>query len=151
MAFVLQGSSYWVIEGLRFEGRNYTADGPTFGVDNSHDIILRRLLGAKSNRAGNYHLVEISDDHDILIEECELYEFHRHAFINIRSYNITYRRNYTHSRNTRNIPAYPGGVEGRGDAAFANYPGKNNLFENNIGENTVHTFTSAKLGSCRLR
>ncbi|CAG0999394.1 hypothetical protein METP3_03192 [Methanosarcinales archaeon] len=142
-AFSIKNCVYWNIEGLRFEGGDFSGiGGATFLVYNSNHITLRHLLGAKSNRYGNNQLLSITDSRNVIVEENELYEFHRHGLHSFMSYNVTNRRNYVNSRSYPNIPAYTGGDPDTGDEAISFYGSSDSLAENNIIENILEGFTA---------
>ncbi|MGH8055862.1 MAG: hypothetical protein ACREOH_01305, partial [Candidatus Entotheonellia bacterium] len=77
-----------------------------------------------------------------LVEESEVYSYHRHGII-LRggSSNNVVRRCYVNSRNYTDIGGgYVTVQMTTGDAAFTNYPGSNNIIENNIAEVTYIGF-----------
>jgi len=148
-AVEVNNCKYWNLLGLRAEGADHPS-GNTYErklalnihphvvlVHNSEHIKLKRMLACYSNRAGNNHLYWISNSSNILTEECEGYYHHRHAFGSWQSENLTYRRNYMHTRH------YP--QEGRkraatGDEAYAFYRSSYSLMENNIAEGDNYGF-----------
>ncbi len=112
--FFMLGCSHWNVTGLRAESNDFT-DAPSspeagsvfvLGPDNHH-ITLRRLLGAHPNRYRHSHGLRVGErSSHVLIEECELYDFHHNGFEIVLASDITVRRNYA---NARNIPDLPGG------------------------------------------
>jgi hypothetical protein len=103
--FLMQYCSYWNIEGLY--GTN--ADLPYNLGGSQYDCFLfqyddhlniKRLLASHTNRYGNTHTIAINFSSYILVEESESYYYHRWGLIAFESNNITFRRNYVHSRNT---------------------------------------------------
>lgn len=146
----VRNSSYIVIEGLRTNDNDDNSCGhvncvtDNVFVNNSHHITLRKFLVSHNNRWGNGHLFDIQNSNNIIVEDSELYDFHRHgvAFQVVDSSII--RRVYC---NSRLFPcAIPGGgmcwnagdENNRGDACTAIYPGNNNIIENVISENNDH-------------
>jgi len=142
--FNLQNCSYWVIEGIRAEGRdNPNADGGSkehvFNINNSSDIILRRLLGARPDRYVNTHVFNIGNSSNILVEECEAYYFHRHGFSISNSSYVTLRRNYANSRGYTDLPdGYRTIISQRGDEGFVFYGATDSIMENNISEGNYY-------------
>lgn len=135
--FVMQNCSYWTIEGLRIESADADAGntwtGTPISLHNSRNLIVRRLLLRHDNRYSNVPLLSGVGLNASLIEELELYEYHRHG-IAVGSDN-TIRRVYC---NSRDWPDLPGGRDSGGvggDSCVAFYPGSRNLVENLIAEN----------------
>jgi hypothetical protein len=121
--------------------------GPTSGSISTHVTIKRNILH-HDNRYSNSHLVAISRSTYWLTEENEYYFFHRHAEWHGSGADFgESRRNYANSRRFDDLPgcgAYPApncsGGPG-GDESFSNYPGSNNVFENDISEGSLDGFT----------
>ncbi len=144
--FLLTGCSHWAFEGLRAESGDFPDAGQqaeagsifVLGPDN-HDIALRRLLGRHPNRFRHAHGLRIGDgSSDILVEECELYDFHHNAFETSRTTAVVFRRNYVSARDTADIPGgYVSGDPARGDFGFFLEETRFSLVENNIVE-SVH-------------
>lgn len=136
---------YWNVLGLTVLGRDQatgenapyhitmTGLEPVYAlmaVNRSNHIALKRLLLARSNRQGrnaNNHLSTVEDSRDVLVEECEAYWHHRHAFLCWQSERVTYRRNYIN-------PRFHRGPGERGDEAIAFYRSSWSVAENNISE-----------------
>ncbi|HEX3695006.1 MAG TPA: DUF1565 domain-containing protein [Polyangia bacterium] len=144
--FTITGCSHWVIDGLRAESDDFP-DAPNtddagsifvLGNDN-HDIALHRLLGRHPNRYRHAHGLRIGDgSSDIVVEECELYDFHHNAFETSRTTAVVFRRNYVNSRETPDIPGgYVSEDPARGDFAFFLEETRFSLVENNVVE-SVH-------------
>ncbi len=100
----LWGCSNWVIEGLVLmnEHNPNVAKGVDVGsvalLHGGHDLTLRRLLLERSNHARHTHILRVLEAERVLVEECETYDFYHNAFEAVRSQNVTFRRNYFHSR-----------------------------------------------------
>jgi hypothetical protein len=140
----LQNCSYWVIEGIRAESRdnpnvNGGAKGHVFSISNSSDIVLKRLLGAYTNRYSNTHVYAVGSSSNILIEESEAYYFHRHGFSIYRSSFVTLRRNYANSRGYTDLTdGYRSIIPQRGDEGFVFYGATDSIMENNISEGNYY-------------
>ncbi len=96
---------YWNILGLTAIGRDQrTARRGNYHVvevSRSRDVSLKRILAIHSNRLGynsNNHVYMVSDSRHVMVEECEAYKHHRHAFIAWQTENVTYRRCYVNPR-----------------------------------------------------
>jgi hypothetical protein len=118
--------SYWVLDGFRVEQETVGPDEDfqvwILGGPNS---TIRRFLFNRNNlNDSGSHLLRIAGNNN-LIEENEFYNWHRHGVIlqNNNTGNVI-RRNYANQKD-RN-----GGVT----SCFTNYPGSDNIFENNICE-----------------
>lgn len=134
----IEGASHWRVEGLRIEARDnsqFEATGAeasnavvVTGRDTSH-IILRRLLVSKPNRWGQYHLVRLNGS-DGLLEESELYDFHK-VGVEVHGARNVLRRNYLHGRGA-NLDGAPkpdtSGLYNISDL------GTDTLIENNVSE-----------------
>ena len=135
----IQSSAYVNVTGLRVKNIDYSSGTQVSNVtvSASHHIALRRMVVTNNNRYFNTHVIQLTDTTDSLLEENELYWFHRHGIIFYRSDNNVARRNYC---NARNYPGIPGGYNGTsgdngtGDDCALSYPANGNLFENNISD-----------------
>lgn len=126
---------YW-IEGFTLQGRD-DADisWDAISVGQSNDLTLRRNLIVGSNRAVNGHLISVVNSNDVLVEENELYDFHRTGIQFHQSRRPIARRNYVNSRGYDdiaggNVSLYPEG----GDTAIGCSHSTDCLFENNLVE-----------------
>jgi len=131
--------SYWNIVGLHAESADLplsnTYTGDVFAVFNSNHIQLRRNIAARNNRYGNVHPILLQNTSNSLVEENEVYYFHRWGILVYGgSSNNEVRRNYVNGRGYDNISGgYPNGGT---MFAIGPYDSNGNLFENNIEENT---------------
>jgi len=137
--------SYWIFEGLHVsnaDGSLANDYGQVVVVTKSDHLVIRRFLLHNPNRYGSNHVLDLEQDvTNSLIEDNELYAFHRHGIIvtmtegqHVASQNNVIRRNYAHSRWQADGPGYSSNVGGRGDVCFLAYPGAYNIFENNLCE-----------------
>ena len=88
--FYMRNCSWWIVQGLHVENADipngsgpYPA-GDAMHFENSHNITVRRNLLARNNRYFNSGLMAVGDrtiSSDLLIEENELYSFHRHGLL----------------------------------------------------------------------
>jgi hypothetical protein len=140
----MEGCSWWNVEGLRAASRD--ADAPQLAgypvrLSRVDHVTLRRLLGSHNNRLQNTHVFAVEDSTNVLLEECEAYFFHRHAFSIWRSRFVTVRRCYANSMrygergccSTIDNRAY-------GDEAFSLYGTSDSIVENSISENEANGF-----------
>lgn len=138
-AFRMNYCSYWVIDGLRAENADLApANGGSsmagpFAIYYSSNITMRRLLAAKPNTYFNTHGILIASSSNVLVEESEVYNFHRHGVLAYGSRNVTIRRIYA---NGRNYPIAVGGYgNAGGDEGCGQYDSTNGIIENCISEN----------------
>jgi hypothetical protein len=144
--FFMQGCSYWVVEGLHAESGDFAnapagaTGGSIFVVDtNNAHVVLRRLLGAHTNRYRDSLGLYVGDgSSDVIVEECELYDFHFHGFEASHGAAVVFRRNYVNSRNTIDIPVVDGGYgtldPARGDHGLHLWETQSAIAENNVFE-----------------
>ncbi len=124
------------IEGFTVIGRDdAAAPWENISIEGSSDVVLRRSLFSRSNRMVNGHVVNIESSSDVLIEENEIYDFHRVGIAGYQSSRVTVRRNYV---NARSYPDVAGGYvssdPNSGDIAMTCSHSADCLFENNISE-----------------
>ena len=120
------GCAYWTLQGLRAEGGDFKNspldNGYTVSINNSQYITFRRNLVRFNNRYKNGAIVSLSGTTNALLEENEVYSFHRNGMGG--GNRNTYRRNYLNSRGAADIA---GGYssshnDDRGDGAYIFYP-----------------------------
>jgi len=142
--FGMAGCSWWRVEGLRAASRDADAPqagGYPFRFSKVDHVMLERLLGSHNNRRQNTHVFAVEDSTNVLLEECEAYFFHRHAFSIWRSRFVTIRRCYANSMrygergccSTIDNRSY-------GDEAFSLYGTSDSIVENSISENEANGF-----------
>jgi hypothetical protein len=144
--FMMRNCSYWIIEGLHIKHRdigNANDEAHLFSLWNSSNITVKRNLIEFTNRWTNGHVIYLHETTNSLIEENEVYSFHRHGIL-IRNGSTTgnniVRRNYVnprvHLETDIGAPVQSSGVNSHGgDICLGTYPSNNNKFENNISEN----------------
>ncbi len=127
---------YYHVEGFTILGLD-DAENPWANVQagNVEGFVLRRSLVARSNRFNNSHLVEIFGGSDILVEDNELYDFHRTAVLAYQARRVTVRRNYANARSYADlgggfVSTYPES----GDEAFSCAHSSECLFENDVSD-----------------
>jgi Right handed beta helix region len=144
--FFIDACSNWTIDGLRVESDDLqnapdTIDAGSVVVvgANNHGLVLRHLLARHPNRFKHAHVLRIGDrSTDILVEECELYDFHHNAVEIWRTDNVTFRRNYVNGRGLSDIKGgFASDDASGGDFGFLLEETRNVIAENNIIEN-VH-------------
>src|SRR6185295_4958501 len=99
--FEMTNCAWWNVEGLRAANTDTSSGdqlaGYPFRFDKLDHVHLRRLLGSHNNRMQNTHVYAVENSQNVLLEECEAYFYHRHAFSIWRSRYVTLRRNYANS------------------------------------------------------
>jgi hypothetical protein len=142
-AFEIVNCSWWNVEGLRAASRDEASgeqtDGYPFRVHDSTNVTLRRLLGSHNNRKHNTHVFAVEDSKNVLVEDCEAYFFHRHAFSIWKSYGVTLRRCYANSMRYGDVGCCSA-VDNRpyGDSAFSLYGTSASIIENSVSENRAN-------------
>ena len=146
---------YWTVEGLHLSNADNASTatccaGAPINIVSSHNNIFRRLLVRNNNRWTNSHGLETYLSNNNLIEENEVYNFHRHGIIVQTGNGNIIRRNYVNSRGYADLPNCNNLSNGsgpwcsnngsRGDNGLQVYPGSNNIFENNISEGNQFGF-----------
>ena len=142
--FAMEGCSWWRVEGLR--AASCDADAPQNGgypvrLSKVDHVTLKRLLGSHNNRRQNTHVFAVEDSTNVLLEECEAYFFHRHAFSIWRSRFVTIRRCYANSMRYGELGCCSS-IDNRayGDEAFSLYGTSDSIIENSISENEANGF-----------
>lgn len=138
-AVFITGSSHIVLDGLAADSADLSGQcgwcGQPVGIYQSNRVTLRNLLASRPNRYSNVHTVTLSQSHDNLIEDSEVYLFHRHGVVLAYSDRNTIRRLYCNSRSHADIAGGYGSGDPRfGDDCIAIYPGSHNIVENSITE-----------------
>ncbi|MBW2736585.1 MAG: right-handed parallel beta-helix repeat-containing protein, partial [Deltaproteobacteria bacterium] len=101
----LKDCSHWSLAGLRVEGvddANAIGDA-VVQVRDCDNVTFKRMLGARANRYFNSSVFAIDYSTNVLVQECEAYDFHRAAISLYRSSEITVRRNYFNARLRPNL------------------------------------------------
>ena len=132
-AFDLSNCSYWQVDGLHVEGASKSGGVHLMQIVKSDHVELRGLLVHGSNTCTNSHLISIDQSDAVLLEESELYRFHRHGAIGHFSTRVTFRRNYV---NGSDVPPSCPGYSSGGALGLTFYPSDWGIMENNIVEGT---------------
>lgn len=139
---LIRNSAYITVQGLRVKNVDNARGIITSNVmvSSSNHITLKRLLITHNNRYFNDHLIQLTNSPYSLVEENELYYFHRHGILLYGNSNSVVRRNYCHARNYADIPGgyvSASGATTTGDDCVVIYPGSNNIIENNISDGRI--------------
>jgi hypothetical protein len=140
--------TWWRVEGLRAENADNAmapqGAGYPFRFSNVSNLTARRLLGARNNRKQNTHIFAVEDSSYVLLEECEAYFFHRHAFSIWQSRYVTVRRCYANSMLYGDMGCCsPIDNRAYGDSAVSLYGTSDSIIENCISENRANGFSIA--------
>ena len=144
-AFEMSGCSWWIVEGLRAsnaDNRKATqSQGFPFRFAQVSNVTGRRLLGSHNNREHNTHVFAVEVSQNVLLEECEAYYFHRHAFSLWRSRYVTLRRCYANSM-LHGSKGCCSSIDERnnGDEAVSLYGTSDSIVENCISENRANGY-----------
>ena len=125
----------------RTTARLTQTDGFPFRFAQVSNVTGRRLLGSHNNREHNTHVFAVEVSQNVLLEECEAYYFHRHAFSIWRSRNVTLRRCYANSM-LYGQQGCCSSIDNRdyGDEAISLYGTSDSIVENCISENQANGF-----------
>lgn len=84
-ALTMEGCRHWIVDGLWLRGTD--VDAPGFGglmhVMHSSDVVVRRMTFQHSNRCTNHHLFLAQESSNVVVEDSDGYDFHRHGFITV--------------------------------------------------------------------
>ncbi|MEM7603758.1 MAG: right-handed parallel beta-helix repeat-containing protein [Myxococcota bacterium] len=138
---VVRGCAHYRIEGLTIVGADIDGNSHhSLRVSESSFVEVRRNLFSRNNRFVNVDLILVFQSERILIEENELYDFHREGVSIFQSADVEVRRNYANARSFADIA---GGLDSlnpaTGDAAFGCSHSARCLFENNLSDGDVDT------------
>jgi hypothetical protein len=105
-ALVVRQCSHVVIDGFEAHQRDEeSTDFATIGlVTDADHVVLRNMLFHTLNRWPNGHVVFLTRSSHIVLEDSEIYDFHRGAVIIDASEHVTARRLYVNGRGTPNLP-----------------------------------------------
>lgn len=119
------GCSHWIIEGLRISGPSTAGSAIILFIDNSSDMVVRRMLFHNAfDVIGSTSVVQMWGSSTAnLIEDNEIYDSYRHMIHLGGTTNSIYRRNYGNPRQF-----------GATGCTITVYPGSGNIFENNIAD-----------------
>lgn len=143
-AMVQAGNAAWIVfNGLRVKSTDNVSGNATavVNISTSADIQFINGLVSENNRYFNNHLIQLTTSSRVLIQDTELYGFHRHGILiynpggTSAGENNTVRRVYCHGRNHADIVGgYVSGPTDTADACVAIYPASNTIVENVMGE-----------------
>lgn len=139
-----QGIAYVVFDGLyatSTDNPSSTGDrGRPFEIRDANHITIKNSLAKNPNRYANTTAIGFLFSQDILVEDNEVYVFHRHCTAAVAVERMVVRRQYCNPRGGR-IPggwSAVGAPSGSGDAVFSMYPCKDCILENSIADGTTH-------------
>ena len=144
-AFEMSNCSWWIVEGLRAsnaDNRNGSQNqGYPFRFVQVAHVAGVRLLGSHNNRQQNTHVFAVELSQNVLLEECEAYYFHRHAFSLWRSRYVTVRRCYANSM-LYGTKGCCSSTDNRnyGDEAYSIYGTSDSIIENSVSENQANGY-----------
>lgn len=144
-ALLITGSAYVTIDGLYFRSSdNNCCAGYNFdnvSVQNSTFVTITNSVVSHNNRYQNTAMIRLQNTDDSLVEDTELYYYHRHGMqIGGNSDRNVARRVYCNSRGYADISGgFVSGTFGpRGDSCVIGYPtGGSTITVDNIIENSI--------------
>jgi hypothetical protein len=138
------GCSYVSIEGFyvhQSDAMTKPGSAPVVSIERADHVAIRRLLVAAPNRYLNSHAIRVTDSRHPLIEECEVYDYHRSGIALYRTEHAVLRRNYVNSRDVPNLEMGFNCCDAtRGDYGFWIGAAFATLAENNIAERNSRAF-----------
>ncbi len=149
-ALFISYCSYWNIDGLRAKSADLNAanggkQNSVVEIRDSNHITVRRGLFTHPNRYFNTHTLAFANVNNSLIEETEVYYFHRFGIIDSQGSDNLVRRSYAHSRSYGDLAdGYNSIDSSTGDSCIGAYatPSVNKtrhmIIENSIGEDCLN-------------
>jgi hypothetical protein len=138
-AVYMNECNYWNIVGVHASSADNTGakawEGNVMRVYRSGNVRLQGVLAVRPNRTCpsdsltycNVHGIAIEKSHHVLVEDCEVYDFHRHGVSAFNSRYVTVRRCYMN-------PWDATGGAGGGSTGVILYGSSDSIVENVIGE-----------------
>ncbi|MGE0644374.1 MAG: hypothetical protein AB7P24_11940 [Nitrospira sp.] len=140
VALMIDYSTYIIVDGLYLVSTNNpsvkTDRGRPSEILRSNHITLRNNVGKNPNKYANTHIFPVLYSQDILLEDNEGYDFHRHCTTGYETERMVVRRQYCNPR----TGGIPGGVAsvGQGDAVMSMYPCQDCILENSIADGPMY-------------
>lgn len=139
-ALQMSNCQYWTLSGLygsntdNSSAKSYA--GGVFQFWKDVGLRLERMLAVRPNRTCpndtlpycNAHAFELNECKNVVVEESEAYDFHRHGFSIFRSRDVVVRRSYANSRGNTGTDANATGL--------ILYGSSRSIVENTIAEDT---------------
>jgi Concanavalin A-like lectin/glucanases superfamily len=141
----MQDCAWWNFYGLRASSTDSTSAGQAGGYPmrflRVSNVSVKRSIVHRPNRKQNCHALAVEDSSNMLLEDIEAYDFHRHGYSVFRSRFITMRRLYANSRLPGNVGCCST-IDNRnnGDEAISMYGISDSIVENCISENQANGF-----------
>lgn len=153
-AALILSSAYVTIDGIVMSSRdnNYSSTYEQYGVPlyvyTSHHVVIKNGVFSNPNRYGNLPLLQLTSVSDVLVEDSEFYNFHRHAITTSPGTRVTIRRVYCNPRIGGLAGGYPNvnGTNG-GDACISLYPCLNCIVENTIADGSPKSLHLVELNA----
>ncbi|WP_407272006.1 hypothetical protein [Radiobacillus sp. PE A8.2] len=144
--FMIYRCANWDVNGIHVSSADNPdgEDGDVFKVQEVNNVNLRRLIVHHNNRHLNSSLIAVNTSDNVLVEESELYYFHRNGLSAYQSDHVIMRRNYINSRGFSDIAGGYGShaiSRDGGDASAVFYYTANSTIENTISENKNESFS----------
>ena len=136
-------TAYIIFDGIVANSTNNSAEmtgnGRPFRALSTNHITIKNSLFLNPNKYGNAAVVIFEQSSDALVEDTEVYDFHRHAIGFVTSQRMVARRVYGHPRTGVISGGYPPGeTPGTADALVSFYPCFNCVLENGIAEGAMY-------------
>ncbi len=132
--------SYINIDGIYASHGDYPdGESQIIRISKSDHINVKRVLLNHANRYENSNGIGIQLSNNVLIEEAEVYDFHRHGISAYQSENVIIRRSYVNGRQASDVSGGHGShgcCKNGGDEGFSFYFTSNSIVENSISVNS---------------
>lgn len=146
-AVSITNSAHIIVDGLYARsmdniGSKSAASGSPFFTSGNNHITLKNLVARNPNRYANSHGISVQNSQDILVEDSEVYVFHRHCVLAWQSTHVVVRRQYCNARGGM----IPGGFGisknpvATAGAVVSLYPCRDCIVENSIADGTTTPF-----------
>jgi hypothetical protein len=135
----IENCSYWIVQGLYVTNTDvdmYPCSYHNISVANSDHISVIRNVVDHTNGYCNAHGIFVAYGNGYnLVQENEVYDFHRHGIGFGYNSNNTARRNYVNPRGRTDVGGcQDSACQYSGHFGYAAYPNALSVFENNISE-----------------
>jgi len=154
-AMLVMSSAYVTLDGIVMSSKDNNYDpaayeqyGLPLYVLDSHHIVIKNVVLSNANRYGNLPLLQLTRASDTLVEDSELYNFHRHAIVTKPGTRVTIRRVYCNARIGGLAGGYPNGNgTNGGDFCVSFYPCQYCIMENVIADGSPKSLGLADLSA----
>lgn len=156
-ALKIQNCEHWEIRGFRFRSRDTPSyadedkklygGGDVVEVNQSNDILVRRIVASHPNRFGNTSVFRFRYAEESILEESELYAFQGAGVSFAWSKNSRARGVYIHSRDRDDRGPDQWGDDDRGNQGFQQWSAGGNAITGSVVEDVHQAYKVVAAGS----